>query len=38
MTAARGVLDRGYGKPSQAITDADGGNPSITVAWRLVAE
>lgn len=27
--AARELLDRGYGKPSQALTDADGGNLPI---------
>lgn len=31
IAAARELLDRGYGKPAQALTDADGGNlPRVT--------
>ena len=36
IAAMRELLDRAYGKPAQAITDADGENLSIPAAIQFV--
>lgn len=33
LAAARELLDRGYGKPSQAITGEGGGPVALAISW-----
>lgn len=34
LAAAQALLDRGYGKPAQAITGDEGGPVEIAVTWQ----
>lgn len=36
LSAANALLDRGWGKPPQAITGEDGGPVKMTISWMPV--
>lgn len=38
VSAANSLLDRGWGKPAQAVTDAEGGPPRVLVEIVKFAE
>ena len=38
VSAANSLLDRGYGKPAQAITGKDGGPLELTLIERIIVD